>query len=163
MALPFEKELLALPLKKLLRVTSLLGEMYPKEAAEARLFAQTNGEAQKRRIANRLIESVLPIFVADASGRPTRLGTCVLVLIDSNFFAFTAAHVLEDAGQSTLLVPGDGKLIPLPSGASFRSSNCDGRDLDVGVIPLSATRLGVIAQKVFLASTNIDEADTQDE
>jgi hypothetical protein len=162
MALPFEQELLALPLKKLLRLTSLLTEMYPKEAAEARLRSQKKGEEQKKRIANRLIESVLPIFVEDENGRPTRLGTCVLVLVDSNFFAFTAGHVLDDAGRSTLLVPADGKLIPLPSSESFRSSrNCDGRDLDVGVIPLSATGLGGIAQKVFLALTDRDEAICQ--
>jgi hypothetical protein len=164
MALPFEQELLALPLKKLLRLTSLLTEMYPKEAAEARLRSQKKGEEQKKRIANRLIESVLPIFVEDENGRPTRLGTCVLVLVDSNFFAFTAGHVLDDAGRSTLLVPADGKLIPLPSSESFRSSrNCDGRDLDVGVIPLSATGLGGIAQKVFLALTDRDEADMPNE
>lgn len=78
MALPFEQELLALPLKKLLRVTSLLTETYPKEVAEARLFAHKKGEEQKKRIANRLIESVLPFSLRMRMGDRDALGLVCL-------------------------------------------------------------------------------------
>jgi hypothetical protein len=71
---------------------------------------------EKRLLAERLQESVVPLFIANGRG-PERIGSCVLVRFDSKFFAFTAAHVVRDAGPARLLAPSKGtggKLLPLP-------------------------------------------------
>jgi hypothetical protein len=76
-----------------------------------------NSAERGRRLAERLAHSVLPLFVKDARRRPDRIGSCVLVRVESRPYAFTAGHVLEAAGSSQLFAsPGPkGKLLPLPS------------------------------------------------
>src|SRR6185437_2637659 len=64
---------------------------------------------EQRQLAERLQESVAPLFIADSTGRPDRIGSCVLVRLGADFFAFTAAHVTRDAGSAMLLAPSDGK------------------------------------------------------
>src|SRR5438876_814367 len=45
---------------------------------------------EQQRLAERLQESVVPLFMDDERGRPERLGSCVLVRLDSDYYAFTA-------------------------------------------------------------------------
>jgi hypothetical protein len=111
-----------------------------------------------------LIESVLPIFGSDENARPVRIGSCVLALVDSNYFAFTAGHVLDSAASTVLSIATQGELMPLPSTIAIRSVKGQrGTDLDFGIIPLSASGLGKLAQNIFLCSTDIDELDLPDE
>lgn len=54
--------------------------------------------------------------------------------------------------------------MPLPSTIAIRSVKGQrGKDLDFGIIPLSASGLGKLAQNIFLCSTDIDELDLPDE
>lgn len=50
---------------------------------------------ERRLLAERLQESVAPLFIAHGDRQPDRIGSCVLVRLDSEFFAFTAAHVVK--------------------------------------------------------------------
>jgi hypothetical protein len=133
---------------------------------EARLRGASARKSEARRLlAERLQESVLPLFI-HRGGQPDRIGSCVLVRSDSDFFAFTAAHVLLDAGSVTLFAPSEGrggKLLPLPPcNAHLKSS---GRDdaLDVGVLAFPALHLGSFQRRVFLAGTEIEQDDRLDD
>ncbi len=54
--------------------------------------------------------------------------------------------------------------MPLPSTIGIRSVKGQrGKDLDFGIVPLSASSLGKLAQNIFLCSTDINEADLPDE
>jgi hypothetical protein len=79
--------------------------------------AGTRKAEAQRQLAERLQESVVPLFIDDDKGHPDRIGSCVLVQLDGEFFAFTAAHVIRDVGSSHLWAPSEGKggkLLPLP-------------------------------------------------
>src|SRR6202030_2480349 len=97
--------------------------------------ASARKEEQKRLLTERLQESVVPLFIY-RDGRPDRIGSCVLVRLDSEFYAFTAAHVIRDAGSATLFAPSEGrggKLQPLPPCTAHLNSSGSTNDLDVGV------------------------------
>lgn len=109
---------------------------------------------------------MVPLFIGESAGRPDRIGSCVLVRLDSDFFAFTAAHVVRDAGSALLLAPSEGrggKLLPLPPCTAHLSFSGRDNDLDVGVLVLPAHQLGPFRQHVFLASTEIDQDDRPDD
>jgi hypothetical protein len=116
---------------------------------------------EQRQLAERTQRCVLPLFVEDAHGRPDRIGSCVLVRLHSDHYAFTAAHVLRQAGTSRLGAPAGGTLLPLPWSAAWTSSNGDTRD--IGVLALPASTLGVFEQCVFLSGREIDENDLPDD
>jgi hypothetical protein len=46
----------------------------------------------------------VPLFIY-RDGQPDRIGSCVLVRLDSEFCAFTAAHVIRDAGSARPFAP----------------------------------------------------------
>lgn len=121
---------------------------------------------EQRLLAERLQESVIPLFVAGNNALPDRIGSCVLVRLDSKFFAFTAAHVIHDAGTARLLAPSEGrggKLFPLPPcTAHLRSSGGD-NDLDVAVLVLPSLQLSCFKQRVFLSGSEIDQDDRPDD
>jgi hypothetical protein len=129
---------------------------------QARLDEAAVRRAEERRqLAERTQRCVLPLFVEDAQGRPNRIGSCVLVRLHSDHYAFTAAHVLRQAGTSRLGAPAGGTLLPLPWSAAWMSSNGDIRD--IGVLALPASTLGVFDQCVFLSGREIDENDLPDD
>jgi hypothetical protein len=134
---------------------------------QARLDEASAREAEERRLlAERLQESVVPLFVGDSDGRPDRIGSCVLVRLDSDYFAFTAAHVIRDAGSAPFFAPSEGrggKLLPLPPCTAHLSSAVSDNDLDVAVLVLPAHRLGPFQRRVFLAGAEIDQADRPDD
>jgi hypothetical protein len=116
-------------------------------------------------LAQRLQESVAPLFIIH-DGKPDRIGTCVLVRLDSDFFAFTAAHVIRRAGSAHFFVPSEGrggKLLPLPSYTVHLSSQERDNDLDVGVLALKESQLGRFQRRAFLAGTQIDKNDRPDD
>jgi hypothetical protein len=135
------------------------------------LDARLNGASAQRSeqqslLAERLQESVVPLFIGDSKGQPDRIGSCVLVRLGSDFFAFTAAHVIRDAGSAPLLAPSKGrggKLLPLPACTAHLSPSGRDNDLDVGVLVLPARQLGPFQQHVFLAGTEIDQEDRPDD
>jgi hypothetical protein len=135
-------------------------------ALEARLTEASARKSEERRLlAERLQESVVPLFI-HRGGQPDRIGSCVLVRLDSDFFAFTAAHVILDAESAPLFAPSEGKggkLLPLPPCAAYLKSS--GRDdaLDVGVLVLPARHLGPFQRRLFLAGTEVDEDDRSDD
>src|SRR5579863_10542362 len=60
---------------------------------------EAKSEEKRRQLAERLQRSVVPLFMY--RGRyPGTLGSCVLVRLHSTCYAFTAAHVLRDAGSA---------------------------------------------------------------
>ena len=80
---------------------------------QARLDEALMRRAEEQQLlAERLQRSVLPLFIEDDEGRPDRIGSCVLARLDSSYYAFTAAHVIRDAGSWRLLAPAGGKLRP---------------------------------------------------
>jgi hypothetical protein len=121
---------------------------------------------ERRLLAERLQESVVPLFIGDGKGHPDRIGSCVLVRLDSDFFAFTAAHVVRAAGPALLFAPSEGsggELLPLPPCTAHLSSSRRENDLDVGVLVLPTTQLGPFRQRVFLAGAEVDQDDRPDD
>lgn len=121
---------------------------------------------EQQRLAERLQESVVPLFMDDDRGRPDRLGSCVLVRLDSDYYAFTAAHVLRDVGSSRLSAPSTGRggdLLPLPASTAWLSPTSIDNDLDVGVLALPASALEAFERRVFLTGREIDQADQPDD
>jgi hypothetical protein len=68
--------------------------------------ASARKEQEKRLLTERLQESVVPLFIY-RDGQPDRIGSCVLVRLDSEFYAFTPAHVFRDAAR--LFAPSEGR------------------------------------------------------
>jgi hypothetical protein len=52
---------------------------------------------ERRLLAERLQESVVPLFIGDSAGQPDRIGSCVLVRLDSDLFAFNQAETFLNA------------------------------------------------------------------
>jgi hypothetical protein len=134
---------------------------------QTRLNEAAAREARERRqLAERLQQSVVPLFIGDDRGQPGGIGSCVLVRLDSDFFAFTAAHVIRDAGSSRLWASSEGKggkLLPLPQCRAHLSPSRNHNDLDVGVLVLAARDLGAIQQRAFLTGAEIDQNDQPDD
>ena len=81
---------------------------------------------ERRLLAERLQESVVPLFIGGSDGQPDRIGSCVLVRLDSDLFAFSAAHVIREAASARLFAPSEGrggKLLPLPPCAAHLISS----------------------------------------
>jgi hypothetical protein len=121
--------------------------------------AAAQRENQLQQLVERLHQSVLPLFKADERGRPDMIGSCVLVELDSNYYAFTAAHVMQDAGSADLGIAAGGEVVPLPWTASSMTLGGD----DVGVFLLHASVLDVLEQTVFLGGHAIDEQGMPDD
>lgn len=120
---------------------------------------------EERLLTERLQESVVPLFI-NRAGQPDRIGSCVLVRLDSEFFAFTAAHVIRDAGSARLFAPSEGrggKLQPLPPCTAHLKSSGAYNDLDVGVLVLPTRQLGAFQRHAFLPGTEIDLDDQPDD
>ncbi len=134
---------------------------------QARLNEASARESEERRLlAERLQESVVPLFIGASDGQPDRIGSCVLVRLNSDLFAFSAAHVIREAASARLLAPSEGrggKLLPLPPCTPHLSSSGSHNDLDVGVLVLPARQLGPFQQRVFLTGTEIDQNDRPDD
>jgi hypothetical protein len=127
--------------------------------------ASARKEEEKRLLTERLQESVVPLFIY-RDGQPDRIGSCVLVHLDSEFYAFTAAHVIRDASSATLFAPSEGrggKLRPLPPCTAHLESSGGANDLDVGVLALAARRLGAFQHHAFLGDAEIDQEDQPDD
>ncbi len=127
--------------------------------------ASARKEEGKRLLTERLQESVVPLFIY-RDGRPDRVRSCVLVRLDSEFYAFTAAHVIRDAGSATLFAPSEGrggKLQPLPQCTAHLKSSGGISDLGVGVLVLAARHLGAFQHHVFLSDAEIDQEDQPDD
>ena len=126
--------------------------------------AKAQREEDRRQLAERLQRSVLPLFIY-RRGYPGTLGSCVLVRLDSTCYAFTAAHVLRDAGSAPLWFPPRGKgekFLRLPQSTGLTLlADCSG--LDVGVLILPASTLSAFEHRVFLSGSEIDEGDQPDE
>jgi hypothetical protein len=121
-------------------------------------------ETAKRKceLAERLKQTVLPLYLQDERERPWPFATCVLARVEGRFYAFTAAHVLEKVvGALTLWAPAlNNKLELVPCSAGFLRRNENPRkDLDMGLIPLHASSLGPFAGYTFLEEAEIDEAE----
>jgi hypothetical protein len=99
-------------------------------------------EKEKQLLTERLQESVVPLFIY-RDGQPDRVGSCVLVRSDSQFYAFTAAHVIRDAGSAKLFAPSEGrggKLQPLPPYTAHLKSSRGNND--------SVYKTGALARSV---------------
>jgi hypothetical protein len=128
--------------------------------------ASARRSEEQRLLAERLQESVVPLFIGSSEGQPDRIGSCVLVRLDSDLFAFTAAHVIRDARSAPLFAPSEGKggeLLPLPPCTAHLNSTGSNNDLDVAVLVLPARQLGPFQQRVFLTGADIDEVDQPDD
>ncbi|MBZ5526195.1 MAG: hypothetical protein LAP21_28590 [Acidobacteriia bacterium] len=128
--------------------------------------ASARASEERRLLAERLQESVVPLFISDSDQRPDRIGSCVLARLDSDLFAFTAAHVIREVASARLFAPPEGrggKLLPLPSCTAYLNSSGCHDDLDVGVLALPARHLGPFQQRVFLTDTEIDQNDQPDD
>ena len=125
----------------------------------------TQRALEQKLLANRLRESVVPLFIGNDRGYPERIGSCVLARLDAEFFAFTAAHVIRASSGAPLFAPSEGcggKLLPLPPCTAHLSPSDCAEDLDVAVLPLAPDRLGCFQRRVFL-SGEIDQRDQPDE
>ena len=91
----------------------------------------------------------------------------MLVRVDSTPYAFTAGHVLQDAGPSRLWASparkGELLLLPCKNGSRTPPADRGSNDLDVGILPLRATALGAFARSVFLTGAEVDEDDQPDD
>ena len=127
--------------------------------------ASARKEEEERLLTEHLQESVVPLFIY-RDGQPDRIGSCVLVRLDSESYAFTAAHVIGDASSATLFAPSEGrggKLQPLPPCTAHLKSSAGTNDLDVGVLALAARHLGAFQHHAFLGDAEIDQEDQPDD
>jgi hypothetical protein len=117
---------------------------------------------RKFELAERLKQTVLPLYLQDERERPWPFASCVLAKVEGRLYAFTAGHVLEKVvAPLTLWAPAlNGKLELVPCSAGFikRSKN-PLRDLDMGLLALHASSLGPFGGYMFLDETEIDEAE----
>lgn len=120
---------------------------------------------EHQRLVERLLQSVLPLFIENEFGRPSRIGSCVLVRVKSNYYAFTAAHVTKEAGSARLGAPAGGQLLALPWSAASLSVRMPGQgtDLDTAVLVLPKSTLGDFEQCVFLADMELDDGSHLDD
>jgi hypothetical protein len=117
---------------------------------------------RKLELAERLKQTVLPLYLQDEKARPWPFASCVLGKVEGRFYAFTAGHVLEKVvAPLTLWAPAlNGKLELVPCSTGFVKRNKNPvRDLDIGLIPLHASSLGPFAGYTFLEKTEIDDAE----
>src|SRR5262249_34090575 len=106
--------------------------------------ASARKSEEQQVLAERFQEYVVPLFVIGRGGQPERIGSCVLVLLASKPFAFTAAHVIRDAKSVPLFAPSEGKggkLLPLPPCTAHINSSGRNNDLDVAVLVFAADQL----------------------
>jgi hypothetical protein len=128
--------------------------------------ASARKEEEERRLAERLQESVVPLFISDSEGPPDRVASCVLVRLDSELFAFTAAHVIDAIGLARVFAPSEGrggKLLPLPECTAHLSPSTRENDLDVALLVLPSHGLGPFERRVFLSGAEIDQNDEPDD
>jgi hypothetical protein len=126
--------------------------------------AAAQKEVERRELAERLQRAVMPLFKYHR-GYPGTLGSCVLVRLDSTCYAFTAAHVLRDAGDAPLWFPPQGKgekFLRLPQSAGL-TLLVDRGGLDIGILMLPASTLSAFEHRVFLTGSEIAETDQPDE
>jgi hypothetical protein len=126
--------------------------------------AEAQTKERGRQLAERLQRAVLPLFIY-RRGYPGTLGSCVLVRLDSTCYAFTAAHVLRDAGSAPVWFPPRGKgekFLRLPQSKDL-TLVADHGGLDIGVVIIPASTLSAFQHRVFLTGTDIDEDDQPDE
>lgn len=120
--------------------------------------------AERRNLAERLQRSVLPLFIDDERQEPSRIGTCVLVSVDSDYYIFTAAHVIRDAGPRPLWVPvSQGTKMRLMLSSSAARMTPAGNPLDVCVFLLPPTMADAFHGRVFLADGELDLDDLPDD
>jgi hypothetical protein len=120
---------------------------------------------QQQVLAERLQQSVVPLFTL-RSGHPDRIGSCVFVRCDSDFFAFTAAHVIRDANAAPLLAPsesGGGRLRPLPPCSAYLSPLGRSNELDIAVLAFGKRHPGAFQRHIFLSGTELDTDDRLDD
>src|SRR6266478_9193306 len=83
-------------------LNEIIARVAPQQGIDLKTMVHTTLEQRseaKRLLAERLQESVVPLFVSNHSGPPDRIGSCVLVRVDSELYAFTAAHVIQEVGS----------------------------------------------------------------
>lgn len=131
--------------------------------AAIRAESQSRSEERSSRLANRLIRSVLPLFVMDERDHLERIGTCVMVRVDARLFLLTAGHVLADAGTRQLwAISGPrGRTIGLPNGTSV--SHDGDTEIDVGVIPLPPNALSFFDGCTPIEESEINESYVVDQ
>jgi hypothetical protein len=143
-----------------------LAELMPPDLRAILADGSAQRSEKKQLLAKRLRESVAPLFIVDCNGQPDRVGSCVLVRLDSALFAFTAAHVIRDAGTAQLISPsegGGGEFLPLPEYNAYLRSSARDNDLDVAVLALPSRQLGCFQQRVFLSGSEIDQDERPDD
>lgn len=109
----------------------------------------------------RIRRSVIQLFLPSQNDRPDPIGSAVLVDIDGNPFAFTAAHVLALAAGHPFWSPEgpNEKLAVLPVENAWQTEK-----LDIAVMPLMRMRLEGFGEYTFLNGPNeIDETDRPDD
>ena len=132
------------------------------EPVDIEAFLREGSAARGRRqhdLAQGLTHTVLPVFIHDETGRPSHLGSCVLVRLDGRQYAFTAGHVIRDARRAHLWAPpGHAKLEPLPyvTLLSSQAAETEVGDIDIGIVPLQAGSLGPFAQCRFLEDIDVE-------
>jgi len=117
-------------------------------------------EEERRELAERLQQSVLPLFVY-RRGHPSTLGSCVLVRLDTNYYVFTAGHVLRDAGAAPLWFPPRGKgekfrRIPQMAGFTLVAERND-----VGVLLLPSNTFTAFEHRKFFLARSLVKTTKQ--
>jgi hypothetical protein len=119
--------------------------------------AATLRAERQQQLAERLTKSVLPLFTDDQRGKPDRIGSCVLVRLDSSRYIFTAAHVIRDAGSAPLWVPcAEGSRTRLKLSRHAAHLTPELNPLDVGIFLLHPSVLSAFEGRVFLADRELD-------
>ena len=126
------------------------------EVLEALQTASKVRAEQRAALVERLKKSVLPLHTPNERGRPMALASCVLARVGSNFYAFTAGHVLQSEERIWLWTAAAGQLVLLPSQVGYER---DSNGLDLGIIPLRRRDLGPFDHCIFLSGADIAEGD----
>jgi hypothetical protein len=106
---------------------------------------------------------VCPIVGVDKCGRPSLVGSGVLLKLGNRHFLFTAAHVLDESKSSTLYFAGNDDLIELIAAKSFRTSAPSGNrkddKYDIAYLELDEQYVAQSSRYGFLSGASVDPND----
>jgi hypothetical protein len=107
-----------------------------------------------------LSRSVLTLCVYDLRGRPVRVGSCILLRVDGRLFVVTAGHVVLQTRDVHVYIGFPGTTLQrvptLVRHASCVTGEPEVDELDLGLMPLQASKIDGFSSAVFLDVDSVD-------
>jgi len=108
-------------------------------------------------------DAVRQVYAVDDRQRPEPIGSCVLIRVRDHFFAFTAAHVLDQGRSARLYVGGASGIVSLPEAGLYTPTHQGGRDadhLDVGVLEFERDAAAGLGPVQWIQASEFDPVES---